>query len=197
MSLYVQSIYTTGLTLYAIIHNLSTNQVWRTDTNVWEAYNSAHWTSYALALAEQASSGYYSAAYPAGITNTLTSEAIYVQAGGSPALSDAPSIASLQSQGVNANGIGFNALAAGNLAQSAGSMMQGSVAAGTLQAASFTTGLTDVAANVYQGRIIVFTSGALIRQVGNIIAYSPTGGLITVGGPFTSAPSAADTFIIV
>ena len=197
MSLYIPAIYTSGSTLYAILHNLSTNQVWRVDTTVWEAYSSAHWTSYALALTEQASSGFYSAAYPAGITNTLTSEAIYVQAGGSPALSDAPSIASLQSQGVNINGIGYNAGAAGNLGQSAGSMIQGSVAAGTLQTASFTTGLTDATANVYQGRIIVFTSGALIRQVGNIIAYSPTGGLITVGGPFTSAPSVADTFIIV
>lgn len=79
---------TSGQTLYAVLRN-SAAQVWSTPTQAFEAYNSAHWTSYALALSEQGASGYYVASFPVAIAAPgRYSIEIRVQSGASPALAD-------------------------------------------------------------------------------------------------------------
>ena len=192
----IETVYQSGVTLYAVIHS-SEGKVWNTNSLAFENFNSAHWGQYAISLTEQTGSGYYSATYPAEITDTLTTETIYVQGGGSPAIGDAPPIGIAQSQGTNVAAIGNEVTAAANLAASAGSMITGALVSGTLSTTEFTTDLPDVTDDVYIGRIVIFTSGDLIRQVGNIIAYDGATSKITVAAPFTDVPSVADKFVVV
>lgn len=191
----IETAYATGMSLYVVIHNPN-GKVWNTNTLAFENYNSAHWGQYAISMTEQTNSGYYSAPYPTQIEDVLTSEALYIRGGGSPALGDS-SIGIAQSQGANVAAIGNDAIAAANLAASAGTMITGAVIAGTLTSTSFPTDLPDTTDDVYIGRIVVFTDGDLIRQVGNIIAYDGATQTITVAAPFTGAPSSTDTFVIV
>jgi len=79
--------YTSGVTIYAVIHDQS-NNLWNGSS--FEAYNSAHWTSYAIAFTEQGSIGYYSALVPAGIPVGSYSFTAYQQLGGTPATTDTP-----------------------------------------------------------------------------------------------------------
>lgn len=196
----IETIGVSGLSLYVVIFNCITGQVWNTTLNAgaggWENYNSGHWAQYAIALTEKAGSGYYSGTYPAAIAaaNVLTTEVIY--ANGTPTLGDAPQGIG-QSQGVSVRAIAGDAAAGANLQRSASGMVLGAVAAGSLTSSAFTTDLASTTNAAYQGRVILFTSGVLIGQVGNIIAYNGTTRAVTVGGPFTAAPSAADKFVIV
>lgn len=86
--------------------------------------------------------------------------------------------------------------AASNIQVAADTMITGAAATGTLTTTIFTTNLASTTTDAYKGRLIVFTSGALIRQAKSISAYSNTG-QITVSLAFTTAPSNGDTFIIV
>lgn len=73
--------YTTGSTLYAVIHN--------TAGQAWNGSAFATWTpnanrdSYDVPIAEVSTSGFYAASFPAGATGQVSWD-IYVQAGGSP-----------------------------------------------------------------------------------------------------------------
>ena len=191
----IQALYQTGKTLYAVCINPLNGQF--INGTSFEVYNSAHWSSYAVALSEYAGSGIYSGAYPIAAPTLLTTDIIFAQAGGSPALGDPVASNIYQSQGTNLAALNWNVQAAINQALAAGGMVPGAVAAGTLTPSAFTTNLTSPTNAVYQGRICLFTSGALITQVGNIIAYDGTAFEITVGGPFTAAPGIGDTFLII
>jgi hypothetical protein len=98
--------------------------------------------------------------------------------------------------GVNATAINGSATAAANLAVSAATMLTGKAVTGTLSSTVFTTNLASTTTNAYVGRIVLFTSGALIDEAQTIKAYSNTG-QITVASGFTTAPSNNDAFIIV
>ena len=87
----IESIFTSGQTLYAVIRNRLNGQVWNNNSLAFEVFNSAHWAQYAIALTEQTGSGYYSATRPAGLAGFLTSDSIYQQGGGSPTIGDTPS----------------------------------------------------------------------------------------------------------
>lgn len=75
----------TGKTIYFIIRNAA-GQVWK--TTLFEAFNAANWTSYAVAASEQGTTGYYSATFPAAITAGKYSIVAHRQVGGSPATTD-------------------------------------------------------------------------------------------------------------
>lgn len=188
--------YTSGVTVYAIRRNKLNGQVW--NGGAFEAYNAAHWTSYAITLAEQASSGYYFVAAPAGTAGFLVSDSFYQQAGGSPATSDAPPFALADSGGVNVAAIAGDASAAPtNLEAALKTETQGAVAAGTITAGSFPTNLTNANAGAYQGLTIRFITGAAAGMAGLIANYTVASGVITLSGSLAVAPSAADLFIIV
>lgn len=195
MSLPIEISYQTGAAVYAIIHNAS-GQVWNTLTKAFENYNSGNWALYAVSLAEQVGSGYYYGAYPAEIVNTLTTEVIYERKGGAPALSDAPGIGIGQTQGTNIVSIAYDAGAAANLSKAISTEITGAVVAGTLSITQATTDLPDVTNNVYNGRLVIFTSGPLIRQAGSISAYNGGIKLLTFSA-MTQVPNIGDTFIIV
>jgi hypothetical protein len=82
--------YTSGVNLYAVI---------RTTTGSYlvaaapEAFDAAHWSTYALALTQVGTSGQFFADFPAAAAGDYLVD-VYLRAGGSPAASDGPPIAS-------------------------------------------------------------------------------------------------------
>ena len=190
----IEAIYQTGVNLYVVLHNPN-GQVWNTNSQAWEAYNSAHWSNYAISLTEQTGSGYYSAAMPSGIGAVLPTEVTYVQAGGSPTLGDAPAFVG-QSQGTNVAAVVGDVQAADNLEQSLSSEVPGAAATGTLSLTQATTNLTNANAGAYRGRALLWISGALAGIAALITDYATAGGLLTFT-PVPVAPSNGDKFIIV
>ena len=194
MPMPIETTFASGSTLYAVLHNPD-GTVWNDLNSAWETFNASLWAQYAIALTEQGTSSYYKAAYPTVAVDALSTVVIYEQSDVAPAITDAASGIG-QSQGVNVAAIAENLSVTETLQISLLGMKTGAVVTGT-SSSIFTTNLADTTNNVYQGRLCLFTSGALIRQVGNIIAYSGATHAITVGGPFTATPSAGDSFIIV
>lgn len=90
----------------------------------------------------------------------------------------------------------LTALAAAKLALSAGTIVSGAAAAGTLSTTAMTTNLTEATDDHYNGRIIIWTSGVLQNQATDITDYNGTTKTLTFTA-VTEAPTAADTFVIV
>ncbi len=193
----IQATYQTGQALYAVLFNPDNDTVWNENDSVWEAYNSGHWAQYAVVLAEYSGSSYYRASYPITSPTVLSTEIIYLQGGGSPTLGDTAISGPYQSQGANLGAVAGSFQAPLNLERTLDGMLQGSVIAGTLTPSAFPTDLTSTTNAAYQGRVCLFLTGALIKQVGNVIAYDGTSFTLTVGGPYTAAPSIGDKFIII
>lgn len=202
MALTIETIYQTGSTLYAVIRRRSDGQVWNQTLNAgagaFEAYNVGHWSQYAIPLTEQANSGYYTGTYPAGIVNTLTSEVLYVQAGGGPVSGDAPPFNIGMSQGQSVAAVGGSAVDAANMTAALGTQILGAAVGSVPGPLSVTTTLPDTTDDVYLGRVIIWTSGAMIRQAARISAYNGgTKVLSVLAWPSNLTPSNGDTFVIV
>lgn len=90
----------------------------------------------------------------------------------------------------------LTAAAAVKLALSAGAMVVGNAITGTLSTTQFTTDLTEATNSHFNGRIVMFTSGALTGEVREITAYTGATKLITVA-TMTDVPANGDDFIIV
>lgn len=193
----IETVYASGSTLYAVIHK-GDGTVWNDVAQTYQAYNGANWASYAIPLVEQGG-GYYYGTFPAAAAGDfLTTEVVYLQAGGAPDLVDAPATGVGQSQGVDVAAIKNSVLAAQNLNLSALSMKQCTiVATGTTTAMKLFTDLTDAGINIYQGRIVVVTSNALIRAVANIASYNQTEKSITLAGTLPGVPALGTTLLII
>ena len=61
---------------------------------------------------------------------------------------------------------------------------------------AFASSGLDATDDHYNDRLVIFTSGVLLRQMTDISDYTGASGLITVTA-MTEAPSAGDTFIII
>lgn len=193
---------------YQMIRSRTSGQVW--NGAAMEVWNIAHWSSYVVSAPEQAGSGCYVAQPPAGLPADIYQYVLYTPLGGSPASGDTPVFDSdffydganiiWLGSGVNIGKINGVAAAAANLAVSANAMVIGAVAAGTLTTTQMTTNLSATVANIYAGRLLLFTSGVNQGLACLITAYAVTGGKLTFiaygNSPAPSAPSAADTFII-
>ncbi len=190
----IETGYTTGQTVYVVRHNPD-GTVWNTDSQAWEAYNSSHWTDYAIELAEQTGSGYYRAAQTIPNLDVLTTDVLYNQAGGAPALGDTL-IGIGQSQGTNLFALNSSVASAANLQKSAGSMLPGTVQSGSNTTAQIVSNLTGATNNLYNGRVIIFLTGNAAGSAAIATGYNHTNHILT----FTTvaiAPTAGDTFIIV
>ena len=189
-----------GTNVYAIVRSVvgGVRKYWNPTLNTgaggWEVYNSAHWAQYAIALTEDAGSGYYAANYPANISGVLTTEAYYSTAT-TPTLGDAPIAPLSQSQGDNVASIGGDATVAATLQQALFSE-QMSAAAGVPTASVIPTNLANAQVNAFAGRSIIFTSGAAFQCAGRIVGYNPVNGVLTLAAPLAAVPAASDTFII-
>lgn len=191
----IEAIYLVGANLYVVIH-APDGTVWNNNTLAFEAYNASDWADYAVALTEQAGSGYYRGAYPAVIAGVLTTEVLYERVGGSPAISDAPPKGMMQSQGADVGAIAGDQPAAANLGVAAASEVRGKAVTGTLSTSQATTDLTQPLNDAYAGRTVLWTSGALKGVAAGITAYAASNGLLS----FTTLPTApanGDKFIIV
>lgn len=74
-----------GLNLYVHIRN-SAGSIW--NGSAFVTWNVANWATYAIAMTEQTSSGFYSVAFPSSITAGKYSFFVYQRVGGSPAVGD-------------------------------------------------------------------------------------------------------------
>lgn len=74
-----------GAIVYAFIRD-STAKIW--NGSAFVVYNQADWATYAVAMTEQAGSGYFSGVFPAAIAAGKYSIVIHQQNGGSPAAGD-------------------------------------------------------------------------------------------------------------
>jgi len=90
----------------------------------------------------------------------------------------------------------LTAASAAKLAASAGVIIVGAAAAGTLSTTQMTTDLTEATDDHYNGRIIIWTSGVLLGQATDITDYAGASKMFTYTA-VTEAPTAADAFIIV
>jgi hypothetical protein len=89
-------------------------------------------------------------------------------------------------------------LAAQNLNLSALSMKQCAiVATGTTTAMKLFTDLTDAGINIYQGRLVVVSSGALLCSVANIASYNQTEKSLTLAGALPGIPALGVTLLII
>jgi len=98
--------------------------------------------------------------------------------------------------GVNVTQIAGSTEAADDLSASASTIERAQAAAGTLTTTAMTTNLTEDTDDHYNGRIIIWTSGALRNQATNITDYNGTTKELTFTA-VTEAPTAGDTFVIV
>ncbi len=196
MRFLIETISSTGLSFYAVCFNPD-GTVWNTTLNAgaggWEAYNSGHWSAYAIPLTEKSGSGYYSAEYPEGIADVLTTEVIYSNE--TPTLGDQP-MGIAQSQGSNIAAVAGDAAVAATFQASLSTMVLGAIIAGTLTTTSFSTDITNTEINAFRGRTVLFATGDLAGQGGVISEYDPDTGVITVTGAFSTPPSVADVFVI-
>lgn len=193
---------------YQMLRSKTTGQVWNGAS--MEAWNVAHWATYVVASPENTGSGCYVTTIPGGLPADIYSAVLYTPLGGSPASGDSPvdsdwfvwdgSNVIGAGSGMNVTKINGDATAAANLGVSAKAMVTGAAAAGTLSTSQMTTNLGATVANIYAGRLLVFTSGVNAGLVCLITAYAVTGGKLTFvaygNSAAPSAPSAADAFII-
>lgn len=192
----IECIQASGLTIYRIAVNRLTGQVGNQNTSAWEVFNPANWAQYAVALAEYTGAGFYWAARPTWEAGALVSDVFYVQAGGSPAITDKPPFNLLHGEGENVAAINADPAAAPqNLAAALGTAIQGTVAAGTLTQSAFPTNVTGLANNLVVGRTLTFLTGANAKQAVQILSYNGSTGVIGVS-PLVGAPSVNDTFLI-
>jgi len=98
--------------------------------------------------------------------------------------------------GVDVTSIDGDAVAASNLQQSASVIYQGSVTGAATATTLVDSALTQSATDFWNGRIIIFTSGALKYQATNITGFTPGTDTLTFTA-LTAAPSGADTYVIV
>jgi len=84
----------------------------------------------------------------------------------------------------------------GSYGESFFTIESGAAIAGTLSTTQMSTNLTEATDDHYNGRILIFTSGALLRQATDITAYNGTTKVLTFTA-LTEAPTVADKFIIV
>lgn len=90
----------------------------------------------------------------------------------------------------------LTAASAAKLAVSASTIVVGEAEAGTLSSTQMTTNLTEATDDHYIGRVIIWTSGALLNQATEITDYAGSNGLLTFTA-VTEAPNATDTFVII
>lgn len=190
-------------------------------TPAFEEYDAGNIDDYGIAAAEDGSTGIYRFTFPSGIPlGTYTALGLDAAAA-SLAETDFPAVAvgevawdgtdllglsgigsrlpaALVSDRMSADSVAISGstAAANKLKASAETIETGAATAITLSTTQMSTNLTEVTDDHYNGRIIIWTSGVLIRQATDITNYNGTTKTLTFTA-VTEAPSDANTFIIV
>ena len=175
-----------------------------------EAFSQAHWDDYVISTPENAGAGEYALDIPGYLPAGRYKATFFVPEGASPASGDSKFATEIfdwdgsdiihVGSALDVGAINGSTVAASNLALSAAAMVPGAAAAGTLTTSQMTTTLKATVANIYAGRILLFTSGVNTGLTCLITAYAVTGGKLTFVAygslPAPAAPTAGDTFII-
>ncbi len=199
----IQAVYQTGFNLYAVLHNPITGQVWNVGTSAFETFTSGNWANYAIALAEQTGSGYYSAPFPgaailAAAGAVLMTEAIYVRAGATPAIGDIPAMNLQQSQGVSVASILGNYTPLFNMLVALSTEEVLSVSSVPSSTQIIPTAIPSANADNYIGRALIFSpTGAAAGQAYRISGYDQSTGAFTLSAPLLTTPAASDQFVVV
>lgn len=114
------------------------------------------------------------------------------QFGGNAVAGFLTSPTALKADVTRVNGV---AASAANLEQAAAGMVRGAAASGATTT-SVPTNLTEATNDHYNGRTIIWTSGALLGQASTVTDYVGATGTLTVVA-MTEAPATNDTFILV
>jgi len=86
----IQSIGTTGKTVYAIVRD-ATGRLWNVATSAFEAWTTANYANYAVPMVEQVPSAYYVGSFPVLVTTPgLYGIDVRQQVGATPATTDTP-----------------------------------------------------------------------------------------------------------
>ena len=165
-------------------------------TKTWSRSVLANLADYFTLYTEIDSTGVYVGLYPDNfLLDVLPIEASYQQQGVSPALPDDLPIASLgSSQGASVAAITNDVVAASNLAKNAASQQQGVVQTGANTTSQIVTLLTG-ADNVYNGRVLILTSGAQAKQTAIVTGFVNSTGILSFT-PIASAPTPGDSFLV-
>lgn len=191
----IQALYSTGQTLYAVLVSPVDGAVWNQVDEEWQEYSAGAWAQYAVPLTEYAGSGYYRAAYPIADPSFLSTDLVFLQGGGSPALGDSPIAPVSQSQGANVASVAGEVASARSLGASLSSQRVGAVV-GTPTALTLVSDLSDATDDAFIGRILIMTSGDAAAQVQYISAYDGATKAVTLAGPLVTVPSDGDEFVI-
>jgi len=201
MATEVIPIKTAGLTLLAQFTQISDGYIWDDDAaNDWVVETSlttAQQNAAATTLAPRANGDSadigYKLTIPAGIVVPCR-VAVYQDAVvGNDPMYEGDYLPEVSADAVKISG---SSDAADKLEASAETMQIGAAEAGTLSTTQMTSDLTEATDNHYNGRVIIWTSGVLLRQATDITDYSGATGLLTFTA-VTEVPTAGDTFIIV
>lgn len=196
----IEAQYTPGRNLHVVRHNPD-GKVWNVTDQEWQVYDNTKWSEYAITMTEQTGSGYYRVGQTIPDLDVNTTDAVYERISPTPTLpSDSGGDVLLgmgQSQGANVMTISESFEAASNLSFSAGSMEQGTVVDDVDNSVSqVKTDLTSTLEDAYRGRVIIFTSGDLIRVAAIIKSFDPDTGILGFTD-IPQEPTADDTFIVV
>lgn len=194
----LEAVYQTSQNLYAVLVSPVDGKVWNENTQLWENYNSGHWSQYAVVMTEYSGSGYYRASYPIASPAVLSTDLIFARNGGSPALGDTPVTQVYHSQGENVGAVGNSWTSAQNMTYALGSQQLGSILGTPSSPTVLPTNLTSTETDAYAGRAVIMTGGTLIQQASFITAYDGTLFTLTINGfPSGGTPANGDTFIII
>lgn len=170
---------------------------WNTNSGAWEAFDAADWADYAFTFSEYGGTGIYHHAYPIVDPDCLTTEFYYQMDsnGVSPAIGDTP-FGSGQSQGVDLFAVTANVLAAALLNAAVGTEEQGTVQTGANTASQIVTDLSGATDGIYNGRVVIFTSGSLVRAARVITGYVASTHTLKFNA-LPLVPSLDDAFVVV
>jgi hypothetical protein len=209
----IQQQYISGKTVYATVTRAD-GQIWRADTNVFEARSSADWVHYAIATAEVGGTGYYVGNFPTSIAtpgsynvqfwaqagssasatadsnNGMLGGAIY-WTGNAEAFVLASSAAGAVNTAMNGQNIAANVMQiAGQTANAAGAVtFPGTIGTSTLTQAQVTGGAYALSTNS-GGQVNFVPNQAVNVAQWNGSAVSLSGGLpnVATSGGVSSGP---------
>lgn len=159
--------------------------IWNTVGLAFEAYSSANYAQYKVALTEEGSCGFYKTNLPAGITWVDRYTLVFYNGSGT-----------VEGQDFFVGSIPFDYDGKNEAVPPFALMISGSTIAGILSSTQATTDLTETTNDHYKGRIVMWRTGALIGQVTDITAYDGATKTMTFTA-LTEAPAAGDEFVIV
>lgn len=189
--------YTTGKTCYFLAFRPDTGQVLDAQSKTWVTFTLADLANYVMTLTEYDSSGFYSGEYPSDFTlDVLPTEVSYQQAGPAPAFPADTLIGVGQSQGSNVAAVNNSVNAADNMGASTASEEQGTVQSGSNTTGQIVTDLSGATDDLYRGRAVIFTIGAMSKCAAIITGYNATTKVLTFT-TIPTAPTPGDTFVVV